>query len=309
MRRRKNWRHFPTSSWPNSTGQPRLRAPETKTWLRGTTPRETTLRCSVKIRTCINRRRKLPGQFRAFAGVTGIRNNVMGEFTLPANSKIGAGKVVPAPPGAARVREFKIYRWNPDDGKNPIIDSFSLDLDQCGPMVLDALIKIKNEIDTTLTFRRSCREGVCGSCAMNIDGGQHARLHQGDRGHQGRGAHLSAAAHAGDQGSGPGPNRTSTLSTSRSSPWLQTESSAAAGSRAAAIGARSANGSTGCGNASCASAARPRARAIGGTASAIWGRRYCCRPIAGSPTAATRRPASGSTRSKTRSGSIAATRS
>ena len=94
----------------------------------------------------------------------------MGEFTLPPNSKIGRGKTVPAPPEAARVREFRIYRWNPDDGKNPVVDSFALDLDRCGPMVLDALIKIKNEIDTTLTFRRSCREGVCGSCAMNIDG-------------------------------------------------------------------------------------------------------------------------------------------
>ncbi len=94
----------------------------------------------------------------------------MAEFTLPANSKPGIGKTVAASPDAKRVREFKIYRWNPDDGKNPVIDSFSLDLDQCGPMVLDALIKIKNEIDTTLTFRRSCREGICGSCAMNIDG-------------------------------------------------------------------------------------------------------------------------------------------
>ena len=94
----------------------------------------------------------------------------MAEFTLPANSKPGVGKTVAAPPEAQRVREFKIYRWNPEDGKNPVIDSFSLDLDQCGPMVLDALIKIKNEIDTTLTFRRSCREGICGSCAMNIDG-------------------------------------------------------------------------------------------------------------------------------------------
>ncbi len=94
----------------------------------------------------------------------------MGEFTLPANSKIGRGKNVPAPPEATRAREFRIYRWNPDDGKNPVVDSFALDLDRCGPMVLDALIKIKNEIDATLTFRRSCREGVCGSCAMNIDG-------------------------------------------------------------------------------------------------------------------------------------------
>ena len=72
----------------------------------------------------------------------------MAEFTLPANSKIGTGKVVPAPPGAARVRQFKIYRWNPDDGKNPVTDKlFAPDLDQCGPMVLDALIKIKNEIE------------------------------------------------------------------------------------------------------------------------------------------------------------------
>ena len=94
----------------------------------------------------------------------------MAEFSLPANSKPGTGKTYTAPPGAKRVREFKIYRWNPDDGKNPVIDSFTIDLDQCGPMVLDALIKIKNEIDTTLTFRRSCREGVCGSCAMNIGG-------------------------------------------------------------------------------------------------------------------------------------------
>jgi succinate dehydrogenase iron-sulfur subunit len=94
----------------------------------------------------------------------------MAEFTLPANSKIGTGKTVAAPPGAKRVRQFKIYRWNPDDGGNPAVDTFAVDLDACGPMVLDALIKIKNEIDSTLTFRRSCREGICGSCAMNIDG-------------------------------------------------------------------------------------------------------------------------------------------
>ncbi len=94
----------------------------------------------------------------------------MAEFSLPANSKIGTGKTVAAPADAKRVREFKVYRWNPEDGKNPVLDTFRIDLDRCGPMVLDALIKIKNEIDTTLTFRRSCREGICGSCAMNIDG-------------------------------------------------------------------------------------------------------------------------------------------
>ncbi len=94
----------------------------------------------------------------------------MAEFTLPANSKVGTGKTYPAAAGAKRVRNFKIYRWNPDDGEKPRLDTYQVDLDACGPMVLDALIKIKNEIDTTLTFRRSCREGICGSCAMNIDG-------------------------------------------------------------------------------------------------------------------------------------------
>jgi len=94
----------------------------------------------------------------------------MAEFTLPANSKVGQGKTWAAPKGAAHVRAFKIYRWNPDDGHNPRMDTYEIDLDACGPMVLDALIKIKNEVDPTLTFRRSCREGICGSCAMNIDG-------------------------------------------------------------------------------------------------------------------------------------------
>ena len=90
-------------------------------------------------------------------------------FSLPANSKIGPGKTW-APLEAANLREFRIYRWNPDDGRNPQVDSFQIDMKACGPMVLDALIKIKNEQDPTLTFRRSCREGICGSCAMNIDG-------------------------------------------------------------------------------------------------------------------------------------------
>ena len=80
------------------------------------------------------------------------------------------GKVWPKPAGATETREFKIYRWNPDDGKNPSVDTYYIDTHDCGPMVLDGLIWIKNHIDPTLTFRRSCREGVCGSCAMNIDG-------------------------------------------------------------------------------------------------------------------------------------------
>jgi succinate dehydrogenase / fumarate reductase iron-sulfur subunit len=95
----------------------------------------------------------------------------MAEFTLPANSRINSnGKVYKAPAGAKQIVTFRIYRYDPDSGENPRIDTYEVDMAACGPMVLDALIKIKNEIDPTLTFRRSCREGICGSCAMNIDG-------------------------------------------------------------------------------------------------------------------------------------------
>jgi len=94
----------------------------------------------------------------------------MAEFTLPKNSKVLKGKKYPAKAGTKNVRTFRVYRWNEEDGQNPHIDEYEVDMDACGPMVLDALIKIKNEIDSTLTFRRSCREGICGSCAMNIDG-------------------------------------------------------------------------------------------------------------------------------------------
>jgi succinate dehydrogenase / fumarate reductase iron-sulfur subunit len=94
----------------------------------------------------------------------------MAQFTLPKNSKITEGKTWPKPPGSNRLSEFRIYRWNPEDGANPRIDTFYVDRDDCGPMVLDGLIWIKNKVDPTLTFRRSCREGICGSCAMNIDG-------------------------------------------------------------------------------------------------------------------------------------------
>ena len=94
----------------------------------------------------------------------------MATFTLPKNSKIGDGKTYAAPSGATNVRSFSIYRWDPDSEATPRRDTYKIDLDTCGPMVLDALIKIKNEIDGSLTFRRSCREGICGSCAMNIDG-------------------------------------------------------------------------------------------------------------------------------------------
>ncbi len=94
----------------------------------------------------------------------------MVQLRLPTNSRMKSGKSWRKPDGATSAKTFKVYRWNPDDGRNPRMDTYEVDLDTCGPMVLDALIKIKDEIDSTLTFRRSCREGICGSCAMNIDG-------------------------------------------------------------------------------------------------------------------------------------------
>jgi succinate dehydrogenase / fumarate reductase iron-sulfur subunit len=94
----------------------------------------------------------------------------MAEFTLPKNSRVRSGRKIDAAGDAANRRVIRIYRWDPDSGENPRLDTYEIDPARCGPMVLDALIHIKNDIDPTLTFRRSCREGICGSCAMNIDG-------------------------------------------------------------------------------------------------------------------------------------------
>jgi succinate dehydrogenase / fumarate reductase iron-sulfur subunit len=91
-------------------------------------------------------------------------------FEVSPESRIEPGRTWPAPNGSLRLKTFEIYRYDPDTGGNPRLDTFQVDLDDCGPMVLDALFWIKNNVDSTLTFRRSCREGVCGSCAMNIDG-------------------------------------------------------------------------------------------------------------------------------------------
>ena len=94
----------------------------------------------------------------------------MVELRLPKNSRVAEGITWDKPSGAENVQEVRIYRYNPEDSENPRLDTFYVDLDKCGPMILDALIKIKSEIDPTLTFRRSCREGICGSCSMNIGG-------------------------------------------------------------------------------------------------------------------------------------------
>lgn len=94
----------------------------------------------------------------------------MVQLRLPQNSKVKPGKKIDAAKGAKTTKTLKVYRYNPDDDTNPRADEYTIDTSKCGPMVLDALIHIKNDVDPSLTFRRSCREGICGSCAMNIDG-------------------------------------------------------------------------------------------------------------------------------------------
>ena len=94
----------------------------------------------------------------------------MAEFSLPANSVVKQGKVFKAAEGAGNTRRFIVYRYDPSTGNNPYTDTYEVDMDSCGPMVLDGLLKIKDQIDSTLSLRRSCREGICGSCSMNIDG-------------------------------------------------------------------------------------------------------------------------------------------
>ena len=94
----------------------------------------------------------------------------MVQFSLPQNSKILKGKYYKDKSGSDNLKKVNIYRWNPSNNENPRIDTFEVDMNNCGPKVLDILFKIKNEIDPSLTFRRSCAHGVCGSCAMNMDG-------------------------------------------------------------------------------------------------------------------------------------------
>ena len=230
----------------------------------------------------------------------------MAEFTLPKNSKITKGRDW-KPEEGKRLKTFKIYRYDPDSGANPRYDRYTIDLDKCGPMVLDALIKIKNEIDPTLTFRRSCREGICGSCAMNMDGTNGLACTTAIEDLKGD-VQITPLPHM-EVVKDLVPDLTHAYAQYASiQPWLKTVEPGAV-ARAAAVARRPRE------------ARRPlRVHPVlllldrlpellvefGQVPRA---RRSCSRPIAGSPTAATRRPASGSTSSKTRSGSIAATRS
>ena len=189
-------------------------------------------------------------------------------FKLPANSRIGRGETHKAAAGAKRIRELRIYRWNPDDGQNPRTDTYEIDLDACGPMVLDALIKIKNEVDPTLTFRRSCREGICGSCAMNIDGGNTLACLKPIEDIKGA-VRINPLPHM-PVVKDLVPDLSQLYAQLRSiEPWLQVDRSGAARMASGCKAARSAPSWTACGSAFCASAAPPPAQATGGTAIAI----------------------------------------
>ncbi len=229
----------------------------------------------------------------------------MAEFTLPQNSKITQGRQWPAPDNAKKLRTFKVYRWSPDDGANPRMDSYQVDVSNT-PMVLDVLLKIKNEIDPTLTLRRSCREGVCGSCAMNIDGTNTLACTK-----------AMDELPAGDVKIYPLPHMPVVKDLvpdlthfyaqyASVEPWIKTESPAP-GERERLQSPRIARSSMVCTSAFCARRAAPHVPATGGTRTATLVRPCCCKPIDGLPTVVTKRPASASTCSRTRSSCIAAT--
>lgn len=109
-------------------------------------------------------------QVRAFASVSDLSKDAS-KSQDTANLSDGAKTSNTASGDKPRMKSFQIYRWNPENPtEKPRMQTYTLDLNKTGPMVLDALIRVKNELDPTLTFRRSCREGICGSCAMNING-------------------------------------------------------------------------------------------------------------------------------------------
>ncbi len=230
----------------------------------------------------------------------------MAEFTLPENSKVRRGQDLQGAGRRQARAEFKIYRWNPDDGKNPRTDTYEIDLDACGPMVLDALIKIKNEIDPTLTFRRSCREGICGSCAMNIDGTNTLACLKPIEEVKGA-VRINPLPHM-PVVKDLVPDLTQAYAQLRSDRAVAAEPTRRRRRMASGCKARkSARSSTGCGSASCASAAPPPARATGGTATAISGPAVLLQAYRWIADSRDEAPASGWMRWKIRSSCIAAT--
>ena len=210
----------------------------------------------------------------------------MADFRLPKNSRITKGKDHKADASATRVKKFKIYRYDPDSGENPRYDNFEVDLDACGPMVLDALIKIKSEQDSSLTFRRSCREGICGSCSMNMDGRNGLACTTAIEDIKGD-IRITPLPHM-DVIKDLVPDFTHFYAQYSSiKPWLQTVSTTPSGKERLQSPEQrdKLDGLYECILCACCSTCAP---AIGGTATSSSAPRSCSRPIAGSPTAATR---------------------
>ena len=232
----------------------------------------------------------------------------MAKFRLPENSRVQAGTAYPAPAGASNVKSFRIYRFDPDSKQKPRVDTYQVDLDTCGPMVLDALIKIKNEVDATLSFRRSCREGICGSCAMNIDGVNTLACTKAIGDIKGD-AKIYPLPHM------PVikdlmPDLTNFFAQYASVKAVAADAHAgAARPRAPAVERGPGEDRPARRRASSARAARRAARRTGGTAIVSSARLRCWPPTAGSSTRATKRPASAWTSSRIHSASTAATRS
>ena len=215
----------------------------------------------------------------------------MAEFRLPKNSRMTDGMVHKAPVGANNVKTFKIYRWSPDDDAQPRIDAFDIDLDDCGPMVLDALIKIKNETDSSLTFRRSCREGICGSCSMNIDGTNTLACLKSIKDVKGEVniyplPHMPVVKDLVPDLSNAYRQLTSI------EPWLKADNSAPEGKNAASH-LSSVKSWMGCGNVFCALAVPLLVQVIGGMVMIILARQFFCRPIDGFLIAAMTKNANG----------------
>ena len=203
----------------------------------------------------------------------------MVQLALPKNSRVQKGKHHAAPAGATKVKTFKIYRYDPEGTENPRWDTYDVDLEACGPMVLDVLIHIKNDIDPTLAFRRSCREGVCGSCAMNIGGRNTLACTHGHAEVPGKDCQISPLPHM------PVikdliPDMSMFYAQYASiEPWLHTTTPEPQTEwRQTPEDREKLDGLYEC--ILCASA-RPRAPATGGTATSTWARRLCCTPIAG----------------------------
>ena len=232
----------------------------------------------------------------------------MVQLTLPKNSKVRKGKIWNKPERKAGAKwcKFEIYRWNPETPDNPSIDTFHVDLNDCGPMVLDAMIKIKNEIDPSLAFRRSCREGICGSCAMNINGTNTLACTQAIK-ELGGTIRIYPLPHM-EVVKDLVPDLTNFYAQHRSvEPWLQTETPAPGREwRQSRDDRAELDGLYECILCACCSTSCP---SYWWNSDRYLGRPRSCRPRAGSRTAATRRPANGLTIWKIPSGSTAATRS